>query len=521
MQPNRPQPFRLPQRFDSPTLAKLAIPGEPTVIVRAVGVGSTAPFEYSDRNGRQAIFRYEREYDAHVLKVPASVWNHNNGFMAHELMDQRRLPHPLVVTVEVPTAEATSPIKGLIDAMKADPEYAWGWHCNLAMAMHDSGAGPHQACNKGAALFLSLLSDGAVDTTQHPAYENTQGNIQPVRNRLTQHAVQELEALAREHAGEELTITPFIPSVLALVQAFAESGQSGGSAPFTAACITKTLDKLLAYKPLAPLTGEEAEWNDVSDIMGEPMWQNRRDSRVFKRADGTISFNDAIIWEEEDGNHITGRVAGFTSSQPITLPGSPSTRFVKVKRLPTEDPDDWKFEIADKAEEAELRALYPSSQGDLESSDPHKVASGGSIPPPDTTSAPSVADALGIEPMKADESPEMDAPGNSEEASDVVVGQVSEQPGASASFSGPGLTGDEEVTEEAIKAFSSFQVPTGNAPAPLYSRAWDKLESPMRLKELAAALETDPDTLKASIQEPLSTVELGHAGWVKRREPQA
>jgi hypothetical protein len=47
------------------------------------------------------------------------------------------------------------------------------------------------------------------------------------------------------------------------------------------------------------------------------------------------------------------------------------------------------------------------------------------------------------------------------------------------------------------------------------------LESPMRLKELAAALETEPDTLKAAIQEPRSTVELGHAGWVKRREPKA
>jgi len=335
MQPSKPQPFRLPQRFDTPTLAKLAIPGEPTVIVRAVGVGSTAPFEYSDRNGRQAIFRYERAYDAHVLKVPASVWSHNNGFMAHELMDQRRLPHPLVVTVEVPAAEATSPIKGLIDAMKADPEYAWGWHCNLAMAMHDSGAGPHQACNRGAALFLSLLSDGAVDTTQHPAYENTQA---------------------------------------------------------------------------------------------------------------TIGTNTNL-----------------------------------------------------------------SSQGDLESSDPHKVASGGSIPPPDTTSAPSVADALGIEPMKADESPEMDAPGNSKEASDVVVGQVSEQPGASATFTG-------EQTSPFSPDGSGTDMPTIK---PLYSCAWDKLESPMRLKELAAVLETEPETLKASIQEPLSAVELGHAGWVKRREPQA
>jgi hypothetical protein len=335
MQPSKPQPFRLPQRFDSPTLAKYALPGEPTVIVRAVGVGSTAPFEYSDRNGRQAIFRYEREYDAHVLKVPASVWNHNKGFMAHELMDQRRLPHPLVVTVEVPAAEATSPIKSLIDAMKADPEYAWSWHCSLAMAMHDSGAGPHQACNKGAALFLSLLSDGAVDTTQHPAYEHTQATIG------TSTAMQDVERMEQE------------------------------------------------------------------------------------------------LHQSQDG------------------------------------------------QEAKSSGPYPESAS-------------ASLAPATT-------------------SPEMDALGKSEEASDVVVGQVSEQPGASATFTGDGNDEPSSFSPDG----SGTDMPTGNAPAPLYSRAWDMLESPMRLKELAAALETDPDTLKAAIQDPLSTVELGHAGWVKRREPQA
>ena len=96
----------------------------------------------------------------------------------------------------------------------------------------------------------------------------------------------------------------------------------------------------------------------------------------------------------------------------------------------------------------------------------------------------------------------MDAPGKSEEASDVVVGQVSEQPGASASetFSSPETQGGSQL---------------------IYSAAWDKLESPMRLKELAAELGTDADTLKAALQDPLSTVELGRVGWVKRREPKA
>jgi hypothetical protein len=114
----------------------------------------------------------------------------------------------------------------------------------------------------------------------------------------------------------------------------------------------------------------------------------------------------------------------------------------------------------------------------------------------------------------------MDAPGKSEDASDVVVGQVSEQPGASTSVT---FTGDSN--NEPSPFFSpdgrGTEMPSIVPEPPLYSRAWDMLESPMRLKELAAALETEPDTLKAAIQEPLSTVELGHAGWVKRREPKA
>lgn len=84
---------------------------------------------------------------------------------------------PIVVTVEVPDAKKlpiVDSLESIIAAMVNDPDYAWGWHCNIAMAAHDSGAGPHDACNRGAALFLNLLSDGRVDTTTHPAYAQTQ-----------------------------------------------------------------------------------------------------------------------------------------------------------------------------------------------------------------------------------------------------------------------------------------------------------------------------------------------------------
>lgn len=78
-----------------------------------------------------------------------------------------------------------------------------------------------------------------------------------------------------------------------------------------------------------------------------------------------------------------------------------------------------------------------------------------------------------------------------------------------------------ETAPEPIAEPEPETVPVEPEEKPLYSAAWDKLESPMRLKDLAAALEVDAETLKASLQDPLSTVELGHAGWVKRREPKA
>ncbi len=78
-----------------------------------------------------------------------------------------------------------------------------------------------------------------------------------------------------------------------------------------------------------------------------------------------------------------------------------------------------------------------------------------------------------------------------------------------------------ETAPESIVEPKPESAPLEPEAKPLYSRAWDKLEAPMRLKDLAAALEVDAETLKASLQAPESAVELGHAGWVKRREPKA
>lgn len=46
----------------------------------------------------------------------------------------------------------------VLEAMRSDPDYAWSWHCNVAMAFVDAGGDRHTA-NQGAARFMRLLAN--------------------------------------------------------------------------------------------------------------------------------------------------------------------------------------------------------------------------------------------------------------------------------------------------------------------------------------------------------------------------
>ena len=59
--------------------------------------------------------------------------------------------------------EIKEAISALDKAMQSDPDYAWSWHCNIAMAMQDEGVDREKA-NKGAARFMQLAF--GVDTGQ-------------------------------------------------------------------------------------------------------------------------------------------------------------------------------------------------------------------------------------------------------------------------------------------------------------------------------------------------------------------
>ena len=93
-------------------------------------------------------------------------------------------------------------------------------------------------------------------------------------------AQQELDILAA--TVPDAIVTPFAKEILALCEAFGNSGQSGGSAPYTASAISQAVKKLLLQEPICDVTGHENEWVDVSEMGdGSIMYQNSRCSALL------------------------------------------------------------------------------------------------------------------------------------------------------------------------------------------------------------------------------------------------
>ena len=126
---------------------------------------------------------------------------------------------------------------------------------------------------------------------------------------------------------------------LELLKVFSEQGHSGMSAPYAVALF----EKLAMWKPIAPLTGEDDEWNEVD---GGTL-QNKRCGSVFKGADGqSYWMNGRVFWEWysapdiDDGkpykSHYTGRESRVNIEFPWTQPDSPEYVFVPTEQFPNE-----------------------------------------------------------------------------------------------------------------------------------------------------------------------------------------
>lgn len=129
--------------------------------------------------------------------------------------------------------------------------------------------------------------------------------------------------------------------VLALLDVFDNEGHSGSSAPYA----IDLFSKLAKFDPIVPLTGEDWEWNDVSDMSGPEWYQNNRCGAVFKsldRFDGQPYYIEGKVfweWYKDDGEMSKSYFTNGDSAVPIEFPYTPKTEYVfrPTEQYPNEE----------------------------------------------------------------------------------------------------------------------------------------------------------------------------------------
>lgn len=120
--------------------------------------------------------------------------------------------------------------------------------------------------------------------------------------------------------------------VLALLDVFADEGHSGSTAPYA----IDLFSKLAKFEPIVPLTGEEWEWINMSNLSGGEVYQNKRCGAVFKASNcfnGQPYYLDGkVFWEwcksNEDGEMFKSYFTNQDSRVPIEFPYIPKTEYV-------------------------------------------------------------------------------------------------------------------------------------------------------------------------------------------------
>jgi hypothetical protein len=144
-------------------------------------------------------------------------------------------------------------------------------------------------------------------------------------NNYTKHALKEFRAAGwtdeNGNFNDEMQ-EAICNHVLKLLDVFDGEGHSGTSAPYT----INIFKKLAMFEPIAPLTGEDSEWNEVY----EGVFQNNRMDSVFKQADrfdGQPYWLDGkVFWEWvthpdiDDGKPFKSHFTGSGSLVPIQFP---------------------------------------------------------------------------------------------------------------------------------------------------------------------------------------------------------
>jgi hypothetical protein len=127
------------------------------------------------------------------------------------------------------------------------------------------------------------------------------------------YAKKELD-LALKSAPDSILL-PFIPQILSLCDTITKASQNPNLVPAIANRIAFVIDSLCSQRPITPLTGDESEWDLVSD----GLYQNNRYPTIYKDQ-GMVYNTQAIMWRMPDG----------TIREGITKDGISSKQYVKA-----------------------------------------------------------------------------------------------------------------------------------------------------------------------------------------------
>lgn len=167
--PNTPALSRLPARVDSTLLAKHRRADEPLVVLKLVGVGNIAPYDFHDKGTRSYIFRHESAQEGHILRVPLHLWQADGARMAHDLMDQRRLPHAMVVFLDPATTAArpgtTQPQASALAETISLTSSTAGIHAATGSTAQTHAAPGQPTTSSQPSTPLSSPKTGATDTS--------------------------------------------------------------------------------------------------------------------------------------------------------------------------------------------------------------------------------------------------------------------------------------------------------------------------------------------------------------------
>ncbi len=150
-------------------------------------------------------------------------------------------------------------------------------------------------------------------------------------SRLVDYARRELEIVGLDAPDSDYGGALF-GAVLELMRAFAKQKHSG----FSAAQTAHLFNKLARFEPLTPLTGEDSEWTDISDMSERPCWQNKRCPNVFKDADGRAYDINGKVFRQERKDLEGTYTATFTNRDSKVDVAFPYTPVIEYVTLPPE-----------------------------------------------------------------------------------------------------------------------------------------------------------------------------------------